>query len=320
MTVHLAVLPPDPETPSLQVRVPKPQLGAWRAGNTGIEGAWSFDSGLPGPHLLISALMHGNELAGAAVLVRLLEAGLRPATGRLTLTFANLAAFDRFDAEDPTASRFIDEDMNRVWAPATLSGPRRSTELDRARALLPVIAAADVLLDLHSMLWPSDPLVLSGAGQAAQALGVALGSPAVVVADEGHAAGLRMIDHPHFTEGARALLVEAGPHWEAETEAQMALTVQRLMCTLGLAAPAPAPETWSPGRLARVTQTVTAQTSAFAFLRGYRGGEIVPRRNTLIALDGEAELRTPHDDCLLVMPSPRVMRGHTAVRLARFVD
>jgi hypothetical protein len=63
---------------------------------------------------------------------------------------------------------------------------------------------------------------------------------------------------------------------------------------------------------------VTATTGGFMFLREFRGGEVIPRRNTLIALDGEAEIRTPHDACLLVMPSPRAMRGHTAVRLARF--
>ena len=37
-------------------------------------------------------------------------------------------------------------------------------------------------------------------------------------------------------------------------------------------------------------------------------------------LDGEEEIRTPHDDCLLVMPSLRAMPGQTAVRLARFVE
>ena len=46
---------------------------------------------------------------------------------------------------------------------------------------------------------------------------------------------------------------------------------------------------------------------------------MIPRRNTLIALDGPTEVRTPHDDCLLVMPSLRPSRGHTAVRLGRFV-
>jgi succinylglutamate desuccinylase len=323
MTVHHAVLDPDPEAPRFSVQLPVPDLAPWRAGNTGIAGVWRFEAAAPGPHLLLSALVHGNEIAGAALLARWLEAGLRPACGRLTLVLANLAAFDRFDITDPVSSRFVDEDLNRVWAPEQLGGSRRSVELDRARALLPVLREADVLLDLHSMLWPSDPLFIAGPGEASRRLGVALGTPGLVVADQGHAAGLRMIDHQRFAEGAMALLLEAGPHWQPQTLAQMEVTAARLLRHLGMAAadaplpPDPAPP---PGRLARVTRTVTAQSGGFAFLRGFRGGEVIARRNTLIALDGEAELRTPHDDCLLVMPSPRAMRGHTAVRLAKFED
>ncbi len=64
---------------------------------------------------------------------------------------------------------------------------------------------------------------------------------------------------------------------------------------------------------------VTAATAGFAFVQPYRGGEIIRRRNTLIAVDGATEIRTPHDDCLLVMPSLRPSRGHTAVRLAKLV-
>ena len=64
---------------------------------------------------------------------------------------------------------------------------------------------------------------------------------------------------------------------------------------------------------------VTATTGTFAFVQSFRGGDVVKRRNTLIALDGTTEIRTPHDDCLLVMPSLRTTSGHTAVRLARFV-
>ena len=37
------------------------------------------------------------------------------------------------------------------------------------------------------------------------------------------------------------------------------------------------------------------------------------------ALHGPPEIRTPHDDTLLIMPSLRASRGHTAVRMARFV-
>jgi predicted deacylase len=307
--------------PPLVVRLPRPELGRWRDGNAGPPGVWTFTAAEPGPHLLVTAVVHGNEIAGALLLLRWLRDAVRPRRGRLTLCFANLAALERFDAADPTASRFVDEDMNRLWAPTMLGGLRRSVELDRARALLPLVCQADVLLDLHSMLWPSDPLFLAGPGRVARVLGRALGTPGLVVADEGHAAGMRMIDHARFRAGASALLLEAGPHWQPETLAQMEQTAARLLRHLGMAAEDAAlpPDAARPdGRLARVTRTVTAATTGFTFLRDFRGGEVVARRNTLIALDGEAEVRTPHDDCLLVMPSPQAMRGHTAVRLARF--
>jgi succinylglutamate desuccinylase len=307
--------------PALDVRLPLPDLAPWRDGNTGIPGVWRFAAPEPGPHLLVTALVHGNEIAGALLLARWLREGIRPRRGTLSLCFANLAAFDRFDPTDPTATRFLDEDLNRIWSDALLAGPRRSVELDRARALLPAIRQADVLLDLHSMLWPSDPLMIAGPNAASRNLGRAIGTPPLVVADEGHAAGLRLIDHAHFRAGAAALLVEAGPHWQPATLAQLEATAARTLRCLGMAAEGaalPPDSAVPPGRLARVTRTVTAQSSGFVFLRDFRGGEVIARRNTLIALDGEQELRTPHDDCLLVMPSPRAMRGHTAVRLARF--
>ena len=85
--------------------------------------------------------------------------------------------------------------------------------------------------------------------------------------------------------------------------------------------PGALPPDCAPGsqRLVEVTQTVTAMTGKFVFVQPWRGGDVVPVRNTLLALDGETEIRTPLDVCLLVMPSLRPTRGHTAVRLARFV-
>ncbi|HQU04051.1 MAG TPA: peptidase M14, partial [Acidocella sp.] len=47
------------------------------------------------------------------------------------------------------------------------------------------------------------------------------------------------------------------------------------------------------------------------------GGEIIKSKDTLIAHDGDTEIRTPHDNCMLVMPSLRPSRGHTAIRLAK---
>ncbi|UPY37580.1 succinylglutamate desuccinylase/aspartoacylase family protein [Sediminicoccus sp. KRV36] len=305
------------ETPRRTERLAPPDITPWRAGNT-LPGVWSFQAASPGPHLCIVALTHGNEFAGAILLDRLLREGLRPDRGRLTLVFANLDAFSRFDAEDPTASRFLEEDLNRLWDIATLEGPRRSSELRRARALRPVFDGADVILDLHSMLWPSDPLFLVGGPQASVRLAMELGEPALVVADHGHLGGRRLIDYGRFAvpgSGRRSVLLEAGWHWEAETVQRMEVATRRMLALAGVV-PAPLARL-APPRLARVTHTITARSAEFTFTQPWRGGVVIPDRGTLIARDGDTEIRTPHADCMLVMPSLVTSPGHTAVRLAR---
>ena len=88
--------------------------------------------------------------------------------------------------------------------------------------------------------------------------------------------------------------------------------VASLLRRLNLAAahpalPAPPPAT---PRYAEVTMAVAAATSSL-LVQPYRGGDMIARCNTVIAIDGAMEIGTPHDDCLLVMPSLRPSRGHT---------
>ncbi|KAA2214554.1 M14 family metallopeptidase [Teichococcus oryzae] len=306
--------------PRFPLELAPPDLRPWLGGNV-LPGAWSFEAAAPGPHVALVSLVHGNEYAGAIVLARWLEAGLRPTRGRLTLVFANPAAFARFDPAEPTLSRFIDEDMNRVWSDRVLKGPRRGVELERARELLPLLESADLLLDLHSMLWPSDPLIITGRPRRAMRLAARLGMPPLVVADEGHGTGMRLIDRPAFSEpdGSRtAILVEGGQHWRHATLDTLQGCATALLRESGCFDDAPASPS-PPPRLAEVTRTVVAGTHCFTFLHPFQGGEVIREAGTLLARDGESEIRTPHDDCLLVMPSPRTMRGHTAVRLARFL-
>jgi predicted deacylase len=306
--------------PPFEVAFSAPDLAPWRAGNFGLPGFWRFASGVPGPHVLITALVHGNEIAGAVALDSMLRSPPAPLRGTLTVGFVNLDAYDRFDPAQPTASRYVDEDMNRLWECSVLEGPRQSTELSRARTIRPEIDKADVLLDLHSMLWPSEALILSGPTQKGRHLAMAVGTPALVVADHGHASGRRLIDYHPFVDpqtGAAAVLVEAGQHWKTATINAMEASIAGVLAATGLAAPAPKRPAGEP-RFAEVTVAVTASSGGFNFVQSFRGGDVVPARNTLIATDGETEIRTPHDDCLLVMPSLRPSRGHTAVRLARF--
>lgn len=66
-----------------------------------------------------------------------------------------------------------------------------------------------------------------------------------------------------------------------------------------------------------VTDVVTVATEAFRFAEPFIGGEMIAKAGTLLACDGDREITTPYDDCMLVMPTKRLWPGLTAVRLAR---
>jgi hypothetical protein len=46
--------------------------------------------------------------------------------------------------------------------------------------------------------------------------------------------------------------------------------------------------------------------------------EVIEKQGTLIGWDGDAEVRTPYDKCVLIMPSRRLRRGESAVRFGRY--
>ena len=184
--------------PSIPVELKAPDIEPHRRSPTGTDFIHTLESGKPGPHVLVNALTHGNEICGAIVVDRLLRRGLRPVRGTLTLAFANVEAFFRFDPASPYASRFVDEDFNRVWTPDVLGGPRETAELRRARMLRPFVDAADYLLDIHSMLEPSPPVMISGPLDKGIAFAFEVGIPEHVVSDVGHANGTRMRDYGGF--------------------------------------------------------------------------------------------------------------------------
>jgi predicted deacylase len=315
--------------PNYAVELSPPDIEPYRAGNTGVEHVTSFDSGVAGPHVLVTALTHGNEICGAIALDRLFRAGARPRQGKLTLAFDNVAAYRTFDRRMPVASRFIDEDFNRLWAPATLDGARQSTELARARELRPFVDAADCLLDIHSMQYATAPLMLAGILPRSVELARRLGIPELIMCDVGHAAGPRMRDYAGFGDPAAtktALLIEAGQHWQSETAEVATDVMLRFLAAVGTLSEDDARSLAGPGfdahprqRVIEVTEAVTISGDKFEFVDDFRGLEVLSPKGTLIGRDGAREVRTPYDDCVLIMPSRRLARGQTAVRLGRYV-
>ncbi len=310
------------------IEVVFPDLSAYAAGNAGVPYVWTFASTAPGPHALIQALTHGNEVCGAIALDRLLQGSLRPTRGTLSLVFANIAAYQRFDPADPFASRCVDEDFNRLWTTAVLDSARSSIELTRARELRPVYDRVDYLLDLHSMSEPCLPLAMAGRQRKGVTLAKGVAIPPHVIIDSGHTAGKRLRDYAFFDDPddpRNALLVECGQHWEAGAPGVAWQAALRFLHYFGMLDRKtqerelePLPR--EPQRTIEVTTTVTITTDSFRFTQPVHGLQTIPHAGTAYAIDGNTQVRTPHDDCVLIMPTRRPKKGETAVRIGRYVD
>src|SRR5262245_35227595 len=66
------------------IEVAFPDLDRWAKGNTGIPYVTTHAASKAGPHVLLQALTHGNEVCGAIALDWLLHEGFRPTRGTVT--------------------------------------------------------------------------------------------------------------------------------------------------------------------------------------------------------------------------------------------
>lgn len=308
-----------------------PDLQRYRDTDTGVAYVHRFDSGRPGPVVMVQALTHGNELCGAIALDWLFRTGLGrswlPLQGQLIVSFANVAAYERFDAAQPFASRCVDEDLNRVWDDAVLFGPRDSVELRRARELQPFIDSADYLLDIHSMQEACRPLMLCGPLERTARWARQLGTPANLLLDAGHAAGRRLRDRGGFADPdspRQALLIECGQHWERRSVDVAIDTLLRFLQLTGVQDAAwvsqgPCLPLPPAQQLIRVDRAITARSEQFRFLVPAHSLDVIPAAGTPIAQDGETVIRTEHAHTVLVMPSRLPPQpGQTMVRLGTY--
>ena len=313
--------------PNYPVSLVPPDISSYRIGNTGVDYIHQFDSGKPGPNVMISSVVHGNELCGAIAVDHMLQNDVRPMKGKLSLAFMNVDAYLSFDADNPSASRYLDEDFNRLWTKEVLAGDRDSNELRRAREVLPVLDKVDFLLDIHSMQTATTPLMMAGPLDKGCEFARKLGIPEVVVMDYGHKAGRRMREYEGFSDpesNKNALLIECGQNWE-QRSADLAITASwRFLMMLGLVSEENAAdhlitEPQIEQRIIKVSGPYTIRNNDFSFKEPYLGLEEIPTAGTVIANDGEIEVKTPYDNCVLIMPSRRQRPGDTAVRFGKYI-
>ena len=294
-------------------------LSAYRLGNVGVDFVHRFDSGVPGPHVLINALTHGNEFCGMVAACHLLDAGVRPLRGTLTVSFANVAAYETFDPARPFDSRQITHNFNRIWSEEWLDGTQDSVELRRARAMRAVVAQADHILDIHSTSQDVVPFWVYPAFARNARAASALASPAVhLVMPQGLGSGTPVIQHGRHgqadSNAGVAVVVECGQHFKQST-ADLAIQVTLdflghfgLMDRTVSAAPAP--------RRFELLSTHVVANADFRFTRPVIGFETFAK-GELIAVDGQQPIHAPCDDCTLFMPTREPVVGREGVYLTR---
>ena len=307
------------DQPPPVIEIQPRDLQPYRRGNTGIDWVHRFESGRPGPHVLINALTHGNEFCGMVAATHLLDTGVRPLIGTLTVSFANVAAYESFDPAQPFESRQLVHNLNRIWSPAWLDGPEDSPELTRARALRPVVAAAEHILDIHSTSQPVQPFWVYPQTDINARAALALGRPSVhLVMPQGLGSGTPLIQHGrHGSDAAPgvALVAECGQHFQHGTGVLAVQVALDFLAHFGLLPPA-ADAARAPQQRFGLLRTCVVQTPGFRFTRPLVGFETFAK-DELIATDGALEIRAPCDDCTVLMPARVPIVGREGVYLAQ---
>jgi predicted deacylase len=306
-------------SPALEV-LPR-DLSAYREGNIGVDYVHRFESGKPGPHVLINALTHGNEICGMVAATHLLDTGVRPKIGTLTISFANVAAYESFDIERPFDSRQLVHNMNRIWSPAWLDGAEDSPELQRARALRGVVDAADHILDIHSTSQAVPAFWVYPDYARNAAVAQAIGRPALhLLMPDGLGTGTPLIQYGrHASDGPGpgvALVVECGQHFQrASSDLATAVTLD-VLAHFGLIEPVAARAEPAPQQRFALIETFLVRTTEFRFVRPLVGLETFAE-GELIAIDGEHRIVSPCDGCTVFMPTREPIVGREAVYLTR---
>ena len=320
------------------MEIPYRDLSPYRKSNTGVDYVHTFDSGRAGPHVMINALTRGNEFCSMGAVCHLLDMKTRPRHGRLTLSFANVAAYESFDPDNPAASMFLDVNLNRVWSDDIMDGDSSAREIYRAREMRPIVREVDAVLDLLSnpvlrdpQGWVEPPLLAYPAKEPARRIAAAMKFPLHQIETTPSAIGEvhsgLLYEYNNFSDPASpavGFLAECGPHFSRRAEATAINVALRFLNACGIV------ETEIPGMpgvdvgdgiVCRYTDLLTpvAATDAFRFVEDFRGYETFAKGD-LIAEDGDQELQAPYDNCVLIVVASDIKKGKPIGHLMRRIS
>lgn len=268
-----------------------------------------YQSGVPGPHLVVSGAVHGNEKCGAEAIRRVLAC---IAGGRIAIT-AGTVSF--IPVSNPLAYlqnvRFVDRNLNRSLYPKEKP---QAYEDHVGNVLCDIFRKADALLDLHSFTAPGEAFIF-------------LGPPRKSEADFARALGIRNFVHgwqdsyknapapdpltsqgtTEYTRlsGALAVTVECGSHNDPEAVEVAFQTILNALEYLGLATIDPdlfnpRPVAYGPEQAVRMTEVFYKEEEG-RFAKPWRNMSPVKKGELLAIFNSGKQIHAPEDG-FVVMP------------------
>ncbi len=273
-----------------------------------------LDQGRPGPTVVVSGGMHGNEPAGVRAILRILEtlrAESAPVAGRLVGLCGNVGALR-------LGVRFTDRDLNRCWDSPSVSYLRATLghtaedveQLELLQAFDAAIAQARgpvVHLDLHSMSADGVPFIVVCDHPQSVQLARELCLPGIAGLEK----AIPATTIEYFTTlGHIALAVEGGQHQSPSTEDTLESVAWLLLASVGVIAWSAVPDL--AGRRARLRARglnlpavkVTyrhgiSPADHFRMKPGYRNLQAV-HAGEVLAEDDSGPVRAPADGWILL--------------------
>jgi predicted deacylase len=306
--------------------------------------AVSFHGLGPGPRVIVTGAVHGDEPAGPAAIGRLIAEVRAGAVALLrgTVTFVpvvNGLAWQR-------SSREGQRNLNRNLSEKV---PPQDSEGRVGNILCRLLRDHDILIDLHSFSAEGEPMVLTGSGGAPDPaslpalstlerdLAVAMGLPVVVhgwlaAHDRARslraAAGLAAVPPASAaigtTEYMRAsggcgVTVECDQHAAADGPQTGYRAVLRAPAHLGMTPHGPAIPASGPARRLEIIEPILSHHDDGRLLRQFRAGEPVVKGQTIGQRHDGSAITAPQDGAL-IFASETAMAGTKLCFFCRLVD
>lgn len=303
----------------------------------------------PGPRLIVTAAVHGNEICGIAAIQRVIEA---IDSGALTLLRGTLSMIPIVNPlAHQKGQREGERNLNRNLRPAMIP---QDFEDRIARQLCPWLAGHDVLLDLHSFNNPGPAFAMLGPrdndgelepfshqwaeGQLAACVGTgrivegwlstyALGLQRRAERGSDGSRQQALVQDPHYgvgtteymrSQGGYGITLECGQHGDPQAPEVAYKAILRTLTLLGMIAPG-AVDPADPNRAIELLQLYEVIDRAHAddhFEREWASFDAVSAGQTIGTRHDGTPVLAPADG-RIVFPNSRAQPGNEWFYLAR---